>query len=307
MTLYVHEKKVSIKSKTFNLLAYFLGNKKAFESQNKIIKHIKTLNNNAEYHIPKPKKIKSSIKTETFDNMQVFILNDQETNNQKVIFYNHGGGWIHQPIMSHWLFLDKIAKQLNAKVIVPIYTKVPHGNYSDVYSKLIPLYKHVLDSMEDKDDITLMGDSAGGNISLALAHLLKENGIKSPNNIILLSAGVDSSLDNPLIKLYENKDKIIAKKGVQYIVKIWKSDKKYKDPIISPIEGKFDNNVTVSHFIGTNEILYPDAIELDKKLEKQNININTYIFPEMLHVFPIYPIKEGQIAFKKIIDIIHND
>ena len=80
--------------------------------------------------------------------MQVFILNDQKSSSQMVILYIHGGAWTNQPLNLHWLFMDKMAQALNAKVIAPIYPKVPHFSYQDTYPKMLNLYKEILASIE---------------------------------------------------------------------------------------------------------------------------------------------------------------
>ncbi|MDX8047204.1 alpha/beta hydrolase [Gracilibacillus sp. S3-1-1] len=249
----------------------------------------------------------SSTKTEElFEEMQVFTLNDQQSAKQKVILYIHGGAWTNQPVNSHWVFMDKLAQSLNAKIIAPIYPKVPQFSYKDTYPKMLELYKEILETIESPALLTVMGDSAGGNIALGLAHLLKMKDVPQPKDIILLSACVDMGLDNPLIPEYEAKDPMLAGAGMKVITEMWADDKDASDPIISPIYGDFKGIAKITHFIGTHESLYPDAIKLDEKLTEQGIAINTFVYPKMNHVFVIMPIPEAENARHKIIDIIND-
>ncbi|WP_284386169.1 alpha/beta hydrolase, partial [Bacillus safensis] len=62
----------------------------------------------------------------------------------------------------------------------------------------------------------------------------------------------------------------------------------------------------ITHFIGTHDILYPDALKLDEKLTEQGIDMKTFVYPEMLHVFVVMPIPEAQDAQEKIIQIINS-
>lgn len=199
-----------------------------------------------------------------------------------------------------------MAQSLDAKIIAPIYPKVPHFNYKDTYPKILNLYKEILETVESINQLTIMGDSAGGNISLGLAHLLKMENLPQPKDIILLSACVDMSLGNPLIPEYDEKDPLLAREGMEVITKIWAADKSVTDPLISPIYGDFKGLGKITHFIGTHEALYPDGMIFDEKLTEQGIEINTFVYPQMIHVFVVMPTPEAKDAQQKIINIISN-
>ncbi|MBZ9519831.1 alpha/beta hydrolase fold domain-containing protein [Bacillus safensis] len=290
----------------FETLFTSQSNKESFASVEKTKNLLSQIENIKPYAIGDGVKLNSEIKEQTFEGMQVFTLNDQMSQKQKVILYIHGGAWVNQPLDFHWWYMDKMARSLNAKVIAPIYPKLPHYSYQDTYPKILNLYKEILKTVASTDQLTIMGDSAGGNISLGLAHLLKMEGLPQPKDIILLSACVDMSLSNPLIFEYADKDPILAPEGIDVITKMWAADKKVTDPLISPIHGDFNGLAKITHFIGTHDILYPDALKLDEKLAEQGIDMKTFVYPEMLHVFVVMPIPEAQNAQEKIIQVINS-
>ncbi|WBF54562.1 alpha/beta hydrolase [Lysinibacillus sp. JK80] len=296
----------SVESVQFEKLLFSQSNKKSFSSIENAQQFIKQrgTENIHPYVIGEDVNLLSDLKEQTFEDMQVFILNDQKSSSQMVILYIHGGAWTNQPLNLHWLFMDKMAQALNAKVIAPIYPKVPHFSYQDTYPKMLSLYKEILASIESSNQLTIIGDSAGGNIALGLIQLLKRDGLPQPQDIILLSACVDMSLENPLIQEYEENDPMLASEGMEVITKIWAADKALKDPIISPIYGDFQGVGKITHFIGSHESLYPDAIQFDEKLTEQGVAINTFVYPKMNHVFVVMPIPEAVDAQQKIINIL---
>nr|WP_223253259.1 alpha/beta hydrolase [Bacillus sp. LNXM10] len=299
----------NVLKKVFNLKKLFASqsNKESFSSIENTKKFLdqKGIENTKPYAIGDDVKLISEIKEQTFEGMQVFTLNDQTSQKQKVILYIHGGAWTNQPLNFHWWFMDKMAQSLNAKVVAPIYPKVPHYSCQNTYPKILNLYKDLLKTAGSANQLTIMGDSAGGNISLGLAHLLKKEGLPQPKDIILLSACVDMSLNNPLMFEYAKKDPILGPEGMEVISKIWTADQHVTDPLISPIYGDFKGLGKITHFIGTHDMLYPDAIKLDEKLTEQGIDIKTFVYPEMLHVFVVMPIPEAQDAQEKIIQVIN--
>lgn len=306
MSIEIFNGERSVESVQFEKLLFSQSNKKSFSSIENAQQFIKQrgTENIHPYVFGEDVNLLSALKEQTFEDMQVFILNDQKSSSQMVILYIHGGAWTNQPLNLHWLFMDKMAQALNAKVIAPIYPKVPHFSYQDTYPKMLSLYKEILASIESSNQLTIIGDSAGGNIALGLIQLLKRDGLPQPQDIMLLSACVDMSLENPLIQEYEENDPMLASEGMEVITKIWAADKALKDPIISPIYGDFQGVGKITHFIGSHESLYPDAIQFDEKLTEQGVAINTFVYPKMNHVFVVMPIPEAVDAQQKIINIL---
>lgn len=308
MTVEIFSGDRSEESIQFEKWLFAQSNKKSFSSIENAKQFIEQrgTENSQLYVIGEDVQFISDMEEQTFEAMQVFTLNDQKSLKQKVILYIHGGAWTNQPLSLHWLFMDKMAQSLNAKVIAPIYPKVPHFNHHDTFQKMLNFYKEILKTVESSNQLTIIGDSAGGNIALGLVQLLKQNHLPQPQDIILLSACVDMSLENPQILEYEDKDPMLASEGMEVITKIWAADKDLKDPLISPIYGDFQGLGKITHFIGTHESLYPDAIKFDEQLTEQGIDITTFVYPQMNHVFVVMPIPEALDAQQKIINIIHS-
>jgi acetyl esterase/lipase len=307
MNLLTHEKKRSIQSYLFEKYLVLRNTKKGFSSIENTTRFVKLAGSeNIQPYSMGRIKLSSAIREEVIEDIKVFTLNDQDSTKQKVILYIHGGAWVNQPLSFHWKFMDKMAQALDAKVIAPIYPKVPHFNYQHTYPKLMNLYKDILQTVEHPAQVTLMGDSAGGNIALGLAQLLKMDGIHQPKDIILLSACVDMRLDNPQIAEYEKVDPMLSARGMEVITKKWAADKQLDDPIISPIYGDLKGLGRLTHFVGTHEGLYPDAIKFAEKLTSEGIAHKTFVYPKMNHVFVVMPIPEAKDAQQKIIDIINS-
>ncbi|APP16956.1 MULTISPECIES: alpha/beta hydrolase fold domain-containing protein [Bacillus] len=307
MSVEMYHGERSKESIQFETLFASQSNKESFSSieQTKKFLEQKGIENTQPYAIGDDVKLISEVQEQTFEGMQVFTLNEQASQNQKVILYLHGGAWTNQPLNVHWWFMDKMAQSLGAKVVAPIYPKVPHYSNQDTYPKILNLYKDLLKTAGSAKQLTIMGDSAGGNISLGLAHLLKKEDLPQPKDIVLLSACVDMSMSNPLIFEYAKKDPILGHQGMEVITKMWAADQSLTDPLISPIYGDFKGLGKITHFIGTHDMLYPDAIKLDEKLSEQGMDIKTFVYPEMLHVFVVMPIPEAADALKKIIQVIN--
>lgn len=97
---------------------------------------------------------------------------------------------------------------------------------------IIPLYRQVSSEVEERD-LVVMGDSAGGGISLALAQLLREMGLKQPGNIILISPLLDMTFSHPMIRMIEKQDMISATPALHDIAKWYAGDESVKHYLVS--------------------------------------------------------------------------
>lgn len=253
---------------------------------------------NEEYFLPKY-KFKSSLQKKKYLGMDYYIIN--RNNNNRKIFYLHGGSYIDNPLIFHLKFLDNIAIESNLEIILPIYPKAPKYNYKYSYDKIFSLYSKLFNN---NSDIIIMGDSAGGGFSLGLSMLIRENDGILPSNIILLSPWLDITLTNKEIKRYEKSDPFLSKKALIKAGKLWSNNENLTNYLLSPINGSFINIGKITIFVGTHEILLPDAKKLKTLLDRNNISHNYYEYKKMNHVFPLYPIPEAKDVKEKILNIL---
>jgi len=149
-----------------------------------------------------------------------------------------------------------------------------------------------------------MGDSSGGGMSLALAQLLKIKNLPQPGNIILISPALDMSFSNPEIHEVEKLDPVSAVPALIDIIKWYGGEKGSKYYLVSPIYGNFEGLGKISLFIGTHDILYPDAKKFKMLADEKGLKFGYYEYPSMIHVWPLFFFPESKKATKEIIEII---
>ena len=84
----------------------------------------------------------------------------------------------------------------HAMVVMPIYHLAPFTTAEKGHETMMALYEKVTAENAGKK-IILMGDSAGGGYSLALAEGLSARGLSQPDELVLLSPWVDVTMSNP--------------------------------------------------------------------------------------------------------------
>lgn len=269
--------------------------------------YLKDIKNKGEknYKIDKSMKFDVPIKKANFNGMDTYVLNP-EKNNGTVLLDIHGGAYISQPTIEHWMVFNEIAKETNAKVIVPIYPLAPFATYEKSYSLLTDLYKDLAADTNTKK-IVMAGDSAGGGLALGLAESFKENNIAQPDALILISPWVDITMTNPEIKKFEDQDPMLDKNSLIVDGKSWAGNLDTTDYKVSPIYGDLSGLKNVTIFVGTREMFYPDIMDLYKKLKKEGIEAKLHVGQGQNHDYPYIPVSvEGKEAVKEIIKNIND-
>lgn len=238
------------------------------------------------------------------DGMTVYTLNDQQTGNQRIIVYLAGGAYLQQPDKTHWEYLNRLAQQTDAKVIVPLYPLAPDNTFRAAYQQLAQLYA-TLYAISPASNITLMGDSAGAGLALGFSEYLGKRGLPQPGHLILFSPWLDLDLQNPLIKKYADADVTLAPWGLRQIGKLWAGDVDHRDFRLSPLYGNLDQIRDIHLFVGTREIMYPDTNELVQKLRDARIPVDYNVGRRLFHIYPLYQIPEAELVMQKVVKVVN--
>ena len=248
---------------------------------------------------PPPKLLKT--RSEDTDNGRIFYVNE-ETDARYLIFYIHGGAYHLEIAPPHWQLIERLARKTGAEVIVPTYRLVPFATYREAFDLIVPLYKKYAEDFPDKK-IIVMGDSAGGGLSLTLAEYFKAEGIRMPDELVLLSPWIDVVMDNEEMAEYQRRDPFLSIESLSVCAKHWADDLDLHDWRVSPIYGDLKGIRNVTVFVGTAEIFYPDVVKFYHMLDEDPSN-SLYVAEDMNHVFPLFPIPEAKPAVEKILEAV---
>lgn len=265
--------------------------------------HKKYRQNSKSYRMPSLLQETYQVEEEVFRGMKCYIFTPQPSSQTNhLILYLHGGGYIDQPLVWHWRFLNKLSNAAGAKIIAPIYPKSPNYTYKDVLQAIFPLYRELAaDTAQER--FILMGDSAGGGLALVLAQEAKSAGLAQAEDIILISPWLDMSMTNPQIPAYQKYDPRLGKTGLIQIARLYAGGEDLKNPLLSPIYGDCHGLGRITLFIGTHDILYPDAQRFHLLMEEQGVPIHYFEYEKMNHDFLLSPIPEAEQAMEQMINI----
>ena len=229
----------------------------------------------------------------------VFYANE-ETTSPYTVFYLHGGAYRADFSRFHWAFLKRLIDATDAMVIAPAYRLVPFATWEDAFDLIMPLWCDYV-SAHPKRKVILMGDSAGGGLSLAITEKLKEDGIRMADELILMSPWVDVAMDNPTIEAFTEVDPWLWPESLRVCGRSWAGEVGTNDWHVSPICGDLSGIGHVTLFTGTEEVLLPDSLRFFEKLDRNTDN-KLIVGDGMMHVYPLMPIPEAHQAQQEIFE-----
>lgn len=214
------------------------------------------------------------------------------------LLYLHGGGYVMDVAAVHWDTVLRLCTMLGASATVPVYPLAPEHKAHDVLAAMRALYGELAEA-HGAQRITVMGDSAGGGMSLALAQMLKRDGGPMPGRLVLWSPWVDATACDPAQRAVEPKDRMLAIVGLEACGEMYRGDLPLDDHRVSPLFGPLDGLPPMAVFSGTHDILIVDGRRLAARLEAIGAAYEYHEYPGMFHVWMLLPVPEGRRALEQ--------
>lgn len=251
-----------------------------------------------------------ALKVKKINKRKIFVISPKENNDniKDIILYIHGGAYMGAIYSEHWNFIADIVDDTGATIIVPDYPLTPKYNYKDVFYMMEPLYKGIVENKKDTNFI-LMGDSAGGGLSLALIQKMGEENIEMPDKTILLSPWLDVRLQNPDINKIEPNDPILNRLSLIISGEHYSGEDGKDSYFVNPVDGPLNNLKNITIFTGTHDILNADANLLVERANRKNIKIDLREYENAVHIWMLTrnskkPEYKAEEAYQEIITLL---
>ena len=232
-----------------------------------------------------------------------------------VILYCHGGGYMTGSSAYSRNVTCKLAEAASMDVFCFNYGLAPENKYPSQLNEAMEAWNYLMLKGYGAKDIILVGDSAGGNLALALSLRLKQENRMLPLALCLYSPWTDMTASGRSYKTKKNLDPVLTYEYIKqassrYLMGTVDNicEEEYSrlinDPSVSPLFGDFTGFPPVYIQVGTNEILYSDSEMLYKKLLSAGVTARLEAFKGMWHVFQMTPLKTAAEAIDKTAEFI---
>lgn len=223
-----------------------------------------------------------------------------------VILHCHGGGYSTGSSLYARTLTSKLAAAASMDVLCFDYRLAPENPYPAAGEDAMKAWNYLMLLGYGAKDVIVTGDSAGGNMALALALRLKEEGRLLPGGIVLMSPWTDLTSSGESFETKAELDPVLNRAYIDRMIQAYAPGRDLKDPLISPLYGSFEGFPPTYIQVGENEILLSDAQRLYQALVDANVFAKIDIFPGMWHVFQMSPMKAARDAMNRNAEFIYD-
>lgn len=222
------------------------------------------------------------------------------------LLYLHGGGYSFYP-KAHANLIAMITLAANSRTFALDYRLSPEHRFPAQLEDALNAYRWLLDSGVDPANLVVAGDSAGGNLSLALLQLARDSHLPLPALGIAISPPTDFEDRSPSLTENEPFDWIAPDMLLRWAAWFC-SPSQYGDPLVSPIHADLRGLPPIYIQAGEAELLYGSIKAFADRATSQGANVVLESWAGMNHDFQMFGYKAPQSAeaLKRIGEVVHD-
>lgn len=211
------------------------------------------------------------------------LLLPENVKDDVVILYIHGGGFVSGCASASRAYCSALALYSGYRVISAEYRLSPESTFPDGIDDCYNILRTIRKKYPNSK-LVLAGESAGGNLSLALALKARDRGRRSIAAVIAHSPLVDFTgiLDRSVHEI----DDFTVKAGFikpMRIAYVGSSDP--ANPYVSPVYGDYNNFPPVFLTCDYNETLFADSMAIYKKCKEAGTPVKMVQMKGAFHAY----------------------
>ena len=212
------------------------------------------------------------------------------------ILYCHGGGYTSGNLGYSRVLASKLARATGFDTLSFEYRLAPESPYPAALDDALAAWDHLMLLGYGAESVVLAGDSAGGNLALALCHRLRAAGRRIAGALLLMSPWTDMTMQGESYDRCAELDPMLTRGYITAARDAYAAGADVKDPLLSPLFGNFTGFPPTLIQVGDHEILYSDSAMLYDRLRAQNVPCRLEVAEDMWHVYQMFPLKKSAAA-----------
>jgi epsilon-lactone hydrolase len=224
-------------------------------------------------------------------------------NRKRVLVHFHGGAYIlggGEVAIGEAILM---AYHGRIKVISVDYRMPPDHPFPAALEDAVAVWKQLVRRYKPKN-VGLFGTSAGGGLTLATVHKLKELKLPLPGAIAPGTPWSDLAATGDTYFTNDYLDAVIGNyEGfLSGCVELYAGKHDLKDPLISPLYGDFSGFPPSILTTGTRDLLESDTVRVHRKLRQAGVEARLQVFEAMSHAeyLLLFSSPESREAFGEI-------
>jgi epsilon-lactone hydrolase len=203
------------------------------------------------------------------------------------LLYLHGGGYIMGSAFGYRPLAGAVAVASGASALIADYRLSPEHAFPAALEDALAAYTWMCERGADAGDVTIVGDSIGGGLALALLLKLKELGEPMPGGAVLFCPGVDLTFESDDRSLGPDQPKVAAEM-MQFMLDAYLAGHPADDPLVSPLLADLSGLPPLLIQAATGDDRLEDAKRLATRAREHGVDARLELYPVATHVFQVF-------------------
>ena len=217
------------------------------------------------------------------------------------LLYLHGGAFAIGSPRSHRMITAALSKACGVAVLAIDYRLMPEHRRKSAIFDCQNAYRFMLEngpsSKGTAHEVTVAGDSAGGNLTLMLSAWTRDENIRRMDAVIAFSPSTDSTLANPSMRKNIETDPMLGPGlgpparmplPLKALTALLAGQMSPRNPLMSPLFGDLSDLPPTLVLASDCEMLFDDAVRYVNKARSQGSPVTLQIWPGMVHVWQMF-------------------
>lgn len=207
----------------------------------------------------------------------------------RVLLYFHGGGYCSGSIASHRRLVTEAGRAAGISTLAIAYRLAPEHPFPAAHDDAMIGWRYLRQQGIDARNIVVGGDSAGGNLTIALINALRDANEDLPACTWLISPWTDLTMSGKTLESKDHIDPIIHR---GYLVELADAyapaSLDRRNPLLSPLFSALVGFPPTLIQAGSAETLLSDSTRFAEAAAEANVATTLEVWPEMIHAWPLW-------------------
>ncbi len=207
----------------------------------------------------------------------------------RVVFYLHGGGFTAGNAPAYRGLAARLSEAAGRPVLTVDYRHAPEAPYPAALDDCVAAWRWLIrDCKTNPDRVVPVGDSAGGNLAVAMMLRLRDEGEAPPAGAVCISPVFDLALTGGSVTARAVRDPCILPESLRRCSAAYLGDTDPTTPLASPLYADLAGLPPLLLQFGSEEMLRDDSVRLGEKTKAAGVAVSIEEGDGMIHVWHLF-------------------
>lgn len=202
-----------------------------------------------------------------------------------VLLYIHGGGFTAGTAIAYRGLASRLSAAAGCPVLAIDYRLAPEEPFPAALDDCVAAYRWLVRKPDMAGrHVALVGDSAGGNLVVAMMIVLRDSADPLPAAAVCISPVFDMALTGESVTARAHRDPCILPESLRRCSSAYLGKADPRTPLASPLYADLAGLPPLLLQVGSEEMLRDDSVRLAAKAAAAGVKVTLEEWPGMIHV-----------------------